>query len=100
MYRPAGAENEVGHGPSGRNGGFCHGYWSHLPRLRERFGDEGALAVARVADSIVPGIAAFCERYEADVWLREGGMLRVSAAPAQDPAVDEEVEAVLDARRV
>src|SRR5438094_2917889 len=40
---------ECGRGPSGRNGGFLHGYWSHLPRLRERFGDEGALAVARAA---------------------------------------------------
>ena len=24
--------DECGRGPSGRNGGFCHGYWSHLPR--------------------------------------------------------------------
>jgi glycine/D-amino acid oxidase-like deaminating enzyme len=84
---------ECGLGPSGRNGGFVHGYWSHLPRLRERFGDEGALAVARVGDRIVPGIRAFCERHEADVWLREAGMLRVSAAPAQDDAVGDEVEA-------
>ena len=42
-------------GPSGRNGGFLHGYWSHLPRLRERFGDEGALAVARAGERIVRG---------------------------------------------
>jgi len=84
---------ECGQGPSGRNGGFVHGYWSHLPRLRERFGDEGALEIARRADSIVPGIAAFCRRYGADVWLREGGILRVSAAPAQDRAVEREVEA-------
>jgi glycine/D-amino acid oxidase-like deaminating enzyme len=83
---------ECGFGPSGRNGGFVHGYWSYLPRLREHFGDEGALAVARVADSIVPGIAAFCERYEADVWLCEGGMLRVSAAAAQDRSVEGEIE--------
>nr|MDQ2981878.1 FAD-binding oxidoreductase [Actinomycetota bacterium] len=84
---------ECGFGPSGRNGGFVHGYWSHLPRLRERFGDEGALAVARAADTIVPGIAGFCRRYGADVWLREGGIVRVSAAPAQDRAVERQVEA-------
>ena len=24
-----------GTGPSGRNGGFVHGYWSYLPRMRE-----------------------------------------------------------------
>jgi glycine/D-amino acid oxidase-like deaminating enzyme len=85
--------DECGRGPSGRNGGFLHGYWSHLPRLRERFGDEGARAVARAGEGIVAGVRAFCEREGADVWLREGGMIRASAAPAQDPSVDEEVDA-------
>jgi glycine/D-amino acid oxidase-like deaminating enzyme len=84
---------ECGRGPSGRNGGFCHGYWSHLPRLRERFGDEGARAVARAGEGIVRGVREFAEREGADVWLREGGLLRVSAAPAQDAAVDDEVDA-------
>jgi len=85
--------DECGRGPSGRNGGFLHGYWSHLPRLRERFGDEGALAVARAGEGIVRGVRAFCEANDADVWLREAGMLRVSAAPAQDRSVNDEVEA-------
>ena len=84
---------QCGYGPSGRNGGFVHGYWSLLPRMRERFGDEGALAVARAADAIVPGIRAFCERRGDDVWLRESGMLLVSAAPSQDEGIDVEVEA-------
>jgi glycine/D-amino acid oxidase-like deaminating enzyme len=86
-------ESVCGRGPSGRNGGFLHGYWSHLPRLRERFGDEGARSVARAGAGIVPGVQAFCAANGVDAWLREGGMLRVSAAPAQDPAVDEEVAA-------
>jgi glycine/D-amino acid oxidase-like deaminating enzyme len=85
--------DECGRGPSGRNGGSLHGYWSHLPRLRERFGDAGALAVARASEAIVPGVRAFCEREGADVWLREAGMLRVSAAPAQDGSVEDEVVA-------
>jgi glycine/D-amino acid oxidase-like deaminating enzyme len=38
-------------------------------------------------------VRAFAEREGVDVWLREAGMLRVSAAPAQDGGVDEEVEA-------
>jgi glycine/D-amino acid oxidase-like deaminating enzyme len=84
---------ECGRGPSGRNGGFCHGYWSHLPRLRERFGDEGARAVARAGEGIVRGVREFAEREGTDVWLREGGLLRVSAAPAQDASVDDEVDA-------
>jgi glycine/D-amino acid oxidase-like deaminating enzyme len=82
---------ECGRGPSGRNGGFLHGYWSHLPRLRDRFGDAGALAVARAANAIVPGVRSFCEARGADVWFREGGLLRVSAAPAQDRSVERQV---------
>ena len=84
---------ECGRGPSGRNGGFLHGYWGHLPRLRERFGDEEALAMARAGEEIVRGVRAFCETTGADVWLREAGMLRVSAAPAQDRPIADEVEA-------
>ncbi len=85
--------DECGRGPSGRNGGFVHGYWGYLPRLRERFGDEAALGLARASDAIIPGIREFCERRGEDVWLREGGMLRVSAAPTQDASVEREVEA-------
>jgi glycine/D-amino acid oxidase-like deaminating enzyme len=85
--------DECGFGPSGRNGGFVHGYWGYLARLRDRFGDEGALAVARAASAIVPGIRAFCERRGEDVWLRESGMLRVSAAPAQDESVERAIAA-------
>ena len=31
-----------GHGPSGRNGGFCETLWGDLPTLRERALDERA----------------------------------------------------------
>ena len=57
------------------------------------FGDEGALAVARAGEKIVPGIRAFCEQRGADVWLREAGMIRVSTTPSQDETMDDEVEA-------
>jgi glycine/D-amino acid oxidase-like deaminating enzyme len=49
--------------------------------------------VARAGEGIVRGVREFAEREGADVWLREGGLLRVSAAPAQDAAVDDEVDA-------
>jgi glycine/D-amino acid oxidase-like deaminating enzyme len=78
-----------GWGPSGRNGGFLHGYWSSLARLRERLGGESALALARAGDAIVPAVQALGE----DVWLREGGMLRVSTTPAQDAVVERSVAA-------
>src|SRR5439155_557881 len=81
-----------GLGPSGRNGGFVHGYWSYLPRLQEEFGDERALEIARITEAIVPGVRAFCEAHGVDAWLREGGMLRVSATPGQDASVERDVE--------
>jgi glycine/D-amino acid oxidase-like deaminating enzyme len=84
---------ECGLGPSGRNGGFVHGYWSYLPRLRKRFGDEGAMAVGRAAEAIVPGIRAFCEEHGADVWLREAGMIRVSTTPGQDATTGDAIRA-------
>jgi glycine/D-amino acid oxidase-like deaminating enzyme len=82
-----------GEGPSGRNGGFLHGYWSSLARARRVFGDGGALAVAEAASAILPGVRQFVERRGADVWLREAPMLEVSAAPAQDEAIDAAVAA-------
>jgi glycine/D-amino acid oxidase-like deaminating enzyme len=77
-----------GSGPSGRNGGFLHGWWTALHRLRTVFGDERALEMARASDRIIPGVRAFLESREADAWLRVEGMLEVSAAPAQDAAID------------
>jgi len=52
------------------------------------FGDEGALEIGHTAARIVPAVKAFTEARGADVWLREGGYLKVSAAPAQDASVD------------
>jgi glycine/D-amino acid oxidase-like deaminating enzyme len=82
-----------GEGPSGRNGGFLHGYWSSLARARRVFGDGGALAVAEAASAVVPGIREFVEQRGVDVWLREAPMLEVSAAPAQDEAIEAAVAA-------
>ncbi|HJX32946.1 MAG TPA: FAD-dependent oxidoreductase, partial [Solirubrobacterales bacterium] len=42
-----------GRGPSGRNGGFCNVMWFSLPNMRGRWGDAGALAVARAAEEAV-----------------------------------------------
>jgi len=80
-------------GPSGRNGGFLHGYWSSLGRLREVFGDGGALAVAQAAAGCIPGVRSFVEERGVDVWLREAPMLRVSASPAQDEVIEDSLRA-------
>ncbi len=83
-------EAEVcGAGPSGRNGGFIHGYWSALASLLPVLGDEESLRLCRAGEKIVPAVSAL----GVDVWLREGGRLNVSAAPAQDAAIERAVEA-------
>lgn len=77
-----------GAGPSGRNGGFLHGYWASLASTRGVLGDEDALRLARAGEAIVPAVRAFAERRSEDVRLREAGLLMVSAAPAQDTVID------------
>ena len=76
-----------GSGPSGRNGGFVHGYWSSLATASNLFGPSRALELARAADRIIPGVRSFLEARGEDAWLHHRGMLEVSAAPAQDTAV-------------
>jgi glycine/D-amino acid oxidase-like deaminating enzyme len=85
--------DRCGYGPSGRNGGFCNGLWASLPNMRERWGDEAALAVARAAQDAVEGIEAFCRDEDVDAWFRRGGYLQVSTAAAHDAAWEEPLAA-------
>ena len=78
----------VGEGPSGRNGGFLHGYWSSLATLRDVLGDGAALQLAHASTAIIPAVHEFCESRGEDVWLHAGGLLRVSAGPAEDAGVE------------
>jgi glycine/D-amino acid oxidase-like deaminating enzyme len=55
-------------------------------------GPEQALQLARAGERIVPAVRELGE----DVWLREAGMLMVSAAPAQDAAVEDAVAAAAE----
>ncbi len=81
-----------GHGPSGRNGGFLHGYWGALPRVFASFGRDAALELCRAGEDIIPGVRSFAEQRSVDVWLREGGMLTVATTARQEAAVEHEVE--------
>ena len=82
-----------GHGPSGRNGGFCNSMWFSLPNMRQRWGDEAGLAVAQAAREAIDGVGAFCRDEGVDAWFRRGGYLQVSTAPAHDGVWDEAVAA-------
>jgi len=90
-------ESEIcGAGPSGRNGGFLHGYWAGLADLLPLLGRERALQLARAAEQIVPAVRSFCESRGEDVWLRESGVLMVSASPSQDDAVERAIAAAAE----
>jgi glycine/D-amino acid oxidase-like deaminating enzyme len=74
----------VGLGPSGRNGGFCHGLWASLRWLRQSFGADGALAVAAASSGVYDAVRAPGE----DGWARDGGLLQVATTEAQEAAED------------
>ena len=81
-----------GGGPSGRNGGFVHGWWDQLPLLVDIYGSEQALELAWAADESVAGIADFCTRHAVDAWVHRAGYLQMSASAAQDGDWEQTVE--------
>ncbi len=87
------AEEVCGHGPSGRNGGFCNAMWLSLGSMRDRWGAEAALAIGVAAEQGVGRIGAFCEEQGVDAWWRPGGYLQTATAPAYDGAWQRAVDA-------
>jgi glycine/D-amino acid oxidase-like deaminating enzyme len=83
-----------GGGPSGRNGGFVHGWWEQLPYLVERYGAEDGLAIAREADEVVDGIGAWCDEHGVDAWFHKSGYLTAHAFPEADSGFERSVKAV------
>lgn len=82
-----------GHGPSGRNGGFCESLWLRLGPLRDRVGDSGARTVAEASSRAVGAIGDWCREQEVDAWFDQSGYVMASTAAAHDAAVQEAVEA-------
>jgi glycine/D-amino acid oxidase-like deaminating enzyme len=70
-----------GGGPSGRNGGFLHGWWEYLPYLAQRYGAKEGLRIAEASDEVVAGIGEWCRRHGVDAWFTPQGYLRVNAFP-------------------
>jgi glycine/D-amino acid oxidase-like deaminating enzyme len=73
-----------GHGPSGRNGGFCESMWMRAPALRRAFGDGPARRLLEASSETVGEIGAWCDEHEVDAWFDQSGYLCVSTAPAFD----------------
>ncbi len=82
-----------GHGPSGRNGGFCESLWASAPALRERFGDAPARALLDASSETVSEIGAWCRDNDVDAWFDQSGYLCVSTGAAFDDAGLAAVEA-------
>jgi glycine/D-amino acid oxidase-like deaminating enzyme len=90
-------EAEVcGHGPSGRNGGFCETLWGDAPTLRERAGGAAALAVCRASEDAVRGIGAWCDTNGVDAWFRAAPMLQVATTESQLGSWDRVVQAAAE----
>ena len=85
-----------GHGPSGRNGGFCETLWGDAPTLRAQAGDAAALAVCRASEDAVRGIGAWCAENDVDAWFREAPMLRVATTESQVGSWDGHVRAAAE----
>jgi putative aminophosphonate oxidoreductase len=81
-----------GGGPSGRNGGFALTWWSKIPTLIKRAGEDEALRLARASEEAVAEIGAFCEREGVDAHFRQGGWLWTATSPAQVDAWQTSVE--------
>jgi glycine/D-amino acid oxidase-like deaminating enzyme len=77
-----------GHGPSGRNGGFCETLWTSLPSLRERFGDERALAACEASSASVRAIGDWCEAEGVDAWYTRAGYVMASTTADEDAKLD------------
>jgi glycine/D-amino acid oxidase-like deaminating enzyme len=73
-----------GHGPSGRNGGFCESMWLSGPGLRERFGDGPARELLDASSDSVTFIGDWCVAEGVDAWFDQSGYMCVSTAPAFD----------------
>jgi len=73
-----------GHGPSGRNGGFCESLWFSAGAIRERFGDKPARALLDASSEAVAAIGDWCRDNEVDAWFDQSGYLCVSTGPAYD----------------
>jgi glycine/D-amino acid oxidase-like deaminating enzyme len=82
-----------GHGPSGRNGGFCESMWLSAPSIRERFGDGPARALLDASSDSVTFIGDWCRSEGVDARFDQSGYMCVSTAPAFDDVGREAVAA-------
>jgi glycine/D-amino acid oxidase-like deaminating enzyme len=78
--------DRCGHGPSGRNGGFCESLWVAIARLRDELGDAAALELAEASRESVEAIGRWCEEEAVDAWFRRAPYLLAGTSEATQGA--------------
>ena len=73
-----------GGGPSGRNGGFCDGWWGHLGDMVETYGEADALELLMTVGRSPTEIGEWCDRHGVDAWFRHSGDLAVATNPTHE----------------
>jgi glycine/D-amino acid oxidase-like deaminating enzyme len=73
-----------GGGPSGRNGGFCDGWWDRVRDVASTYGDADAMELLMTVGRSPSEIGAWCERHAVDAWFRHEGSLSVATNRAHD----------------
>jgi glycine/D-amino acid oxidase-like deaminating enzyme len=81
-----------GGGPSGRNGGFCDGWWEKIRDLRDVYGDADALELLMAVGRSPGEIGAWCEANGVDAWFRHGGDLAVATTPLHEGSWERSLE--------
>jgi glycine/D-amino acid oxidase-like deaminating enzyme len=81
-----------GCGPSGRNGGFCDGWWDHIEDVAQIYGDADAMELLMAVGRSPSEIGAWCEHHDVDAWFRHGGCLAVATNAAQEAGRDDLLE--------
>jgi phospholipid/cholesterol/gamma-HCH transport system permease protein len=74
-----------GGGPSGRNGGFCDGWWGHIGDMIATYGEADALELLMTCGRSPAEIGAWCEANGVDAWFTRGGDLAVARLHARRP---------------
>jgi glycine/D-amino acid oxidase-like deaminating enzyme len=82
-----------GGGPSGRNGGFLDGWWSHVADMVATYGEVEARSMLTAAEPSPREIGAWCESNGVDAWFRHAGDLAVTTNPTQEGKWTSTVEA-------
>jgi glycine/D-amino acid oxidase-like deaminating enzyme len=77
-------QDVCGGGPSGRNGGFCDGWWGHVTDLVSTFGEGDARELLLHVGRSPLAIGEWCAANDVDAWFTVGGDLAVATNPAME----------------